>query len=65
MLYAFLRQKIKREKGTGHQWLTPVILATWEAEIWMIVVPGWPGQKMKPSLQNNYSKNGLEVEGGR
>jgi hypothetical protein len=29
---------IKEVMLAGCQWLTPVILATWEAEIWRIVV---------------------------
>jgi hypothetical protein len=32
-----------------HRLLTPIILRTWEAEIWRTVVPGQPGQK---SLQD-------------
>jgi hypothetical protein len=32
---------------TGHQWLTPVILATWRAEIRRYRVQGWPRQKKK------------------
>jgi hypothetical protein len=31
-------------QGSGHQWLTPVILAIWEAEIRRIMVGGHPGQ---------------------
>jgi hypothetical protein len=26
----------KKEKHAGHQWFIPVILATWEAELWWI-----------------------------
>jgi hypothetical protein len=32
-------------------WLTPVILATWEAEIRRIMVQGHPGQKAGPYLK--------------
>jgi hypothetical protein len=35
---------IKKKKRAGHQWLTPVIPATWEAEIGRIMVPGQPKQ---------------------
>jgi hypothetical protein len=28
------KKKSKNRKTAGHQWLMPVILATWEAEIW-------------------------------
>jgi hypothetical protein len=30
--------------GAGQQWLMPAILATWEAEIRRMEVPGQPGQ---------------------
>jgi hypothetical protein len=37
----------------GHQWLTPLILATWEAEIKRIMIQSQPGQKYaKPYLKN-------------
>jgi hypothetical protein len=36
---------IKHYLQAGHQWLTPVILATWETEIQRILVPGQPRQK--------------------
>jgi hypothetical protein len=32
------------KRGARGQWLTPVTLATWEAEIRRIVVQGQPGQ---------------------
>jgi hypothetical protein len=28
-----VRPSLKKKKNAGQQWLTPVILATWEAEI--------------------------------
>jgi hypothetical protein len=33
-------------------WLTPIILATWEAEIRRISDEGQPEQKMRPYLKN-------------
>jgi hypothetical protein len=35
---------LKTDKPAWHQWLTPLILATQEAEIRRISVPGQPGQ---------------------
>jgi hypothetical protein len=58
-LYVFL---LKRSYLVGHfehragtsvrcWWFTPVILATWEAEIWRIIVSGQFRQKVhKPPL---------------
>jgi hypothetical protein len=34
------------QHGAGHQWVTSVILATWEAEIRRIRIGGQPGQKV-------------------
>jgi hypothetical protein len=36
---------MKKQKKSPVWWLTPVILATWEAEIQRIMVPGQPGLK--------------------
>jgi hypothetical protein len=33
----------------GHQWLTPVILAIWEAEIRRIIVQSHPGKELARS----------------
>jgi hypothetical protein len=39
------------------QWLTPIILCTWEAEIGRIMVQGQPGQIVpRPHPQNSQSK---------
>jgi hypothetical protein len=35
---------LKKLGFARHQWLMPIILATWEAEIERIEVPGQPGQ---------------------
>jgi hypothetical protein len=43
----------------GHHWLTPIILATWEAESQRNAVQGQPGQIVRKShLQNFQSKMG-------
>jgi hypothetical protein len=38
------KYELQSKPLAGHQWLTPVILDTWEAEFGRIVVVGWPGQ---------------------
>jgi hypothetical protein len=44
----------------GQQWLMPIILATQEAEIRRIMVPGQPGQIVHETLsQKNPSQKGL------
>jgi hypothetical protein len=49
-------------KHTGNYWLTPVILATHEAEIGRVEVQGLPEQMCKrPHLQNNQHKKGLQA----
>jgi hypothetical protein len=48
---------LRVDGGAGHRWLTPVLLATWGAEIAKTAVQGQPGQIVhKPHLQNNQSK---------
>jgi hypothetical protein len=49
--FACTRRDIKKENKLV-QWLTPVILASWEAEIERIVVAGQPRQKnfVRPHL---------------
>jgi hypothetical protein len=51
---------IKRESGAGCWWLTPVILATQEAEIRKIEIRSQPGQTVRETLsQKPFTKIGL------
>jgi hypothetical protein len=45
--------KKKNKRTAGRQWFMPIILATWEAEIRRMVVPGQPRQIVceTPSLK--------------
>jgi hypothetical protein len=45
---------------TGHQWLTPVILATQEAEIRRIIIGSQPRQIVlrNPILKKRFTKKG-------
>jgi hypothetical protein len=44
------RKKRKKKKGAGHKWLTPVTLATQEAEIRRIMVGNQPRQIVHKTL---------------
>jgi hypothetical protein len=46
----------QKTKQTRHQWLVPVILATWGAEMRRIEIQGQPGQFERPHFQNNQNK---------
>jgi hypothetical protein len=49
-----VRVKFKKRLLAGYQWLTPIILATWETEIRRTEVRGQPRQtvfKNPPSLK--------------
>jgi hypothetical protein len=39
------RRRRNKERKVRHWWLMPIILATWEAEIRRIAIPGQPGMK--------------------
>jgi hypothetical protein len=46
----------EEEEAVGrvkHQWLTPIILTTWEAKIERIAVQGQPGQIIHKTLSTN------------
>jgi hypothetical protein len=45
-----------------YQWFTPIILATWEAEIW-ITVQGQPRQVMHETLSPKYPTKKWAAEG--
>jgi hypothetical protein len=50
------------ENLTGRQWLTPVILATWEAEIGLMAVTGQARQTVQEIPSPKYpEQNALEV----
>jgi hypothetical protein len=57
-LSCIVRRCLKKQtKQTGHWWLMPVILATWEAEIERIQEQGQPRQIVpKTNLQNIIAK---------
>jgi hypothetical protein len=51
---------IKIRKLARHQWLTPVILASWEAEIRRITAsPGTGEKKASPYFKDTQFKKGL------
>jgi hypothetical protein len=50
----FLNSSLKQSTRAGCQWLTPIILASQEAEIRRILVQGQPGQIVLETLSQNY-----------
>jgi hypothetical protein len=38
------KEGLKKWISAGHQWLVPIIIATWEAEIGRIMIQGESGQ---------------------
>jgi hypothetical protein len=56
---------MKMNLGARHPWLTPIILATQEAEIRRITVRSQPGGKkfLRPYLKKIHHKKGLAESG--
>jgi hypothetical protein len=44
LMFTQVRWMYKKQRGVGHWWLLPVILAVWEAEIWRVLVRGQLGK---------------------
>jgi hypothetical protein len=58
LLHVIIRKKLE----AWCQWFTPIILATWEAEIGRTEVPGQPRQIFpETSSPKLLEQNGLEV----
>jgi hypothetical protein len=56
LTFIFIKNYVKNKlpqlyrQLAGHQWLTPIILATQEAEIRMIILRSQPGQTVHETL---------------
>jgi hypothetical protein len=57
----YINKNIKKENYCQHQWLVPVILATYVTEIRRIMIQGQPGQIVLQELisKKPFTKKGL------
>jgi hypothetical protein len=51
---------LKNRIAGGHQWLTPIILATQEAEIRRIKFGSQPGQTVPKTLSQKYTTHNIK-----